>query len=1280
MIKPMKMMLLGLFVIIVLSLGSLQGLSANDNLVPLVRGSTTVRHYNSTEAVMIPSTYTEKDNEFRGVWVATVFNLNMPRHTSETQYKTAYETLIAQIKDLNMNAILFQVRPLNDAFYASELAPWSRYLTGTEGQDPGWDVMTWMIETAHANGIEFHAWMNPYRVANSASEKSTYLNTLHVDNFARQNPDLVVAGNLSSGLYPYILNPGEPQVRTYIRNVVMELVENYPVDGIHFDDYFYPYSGISSDTHTYDAYKLPGQTIADFRRESVNEVVRDIKSDIDTFNLTEGKDVRFGISPFGIWKSGGADGSNTSTSALQSFHAQYADSKKWVEEGWLHYIAPQVYWPFTHSLAPYADVVDWWAGVARGTGVDVLIGHSIYHAHDNSWLTDEIATQLRYNQKHPEIKGSIMYSAAYLNRAHINHVVDTQWTTMPLNLWDYSPVPSPTAILDGSLDGAVYRSNVIVTVEANDNIYVKLDNGDWLPYVDPFVITTQGRTILYMKAVDGDGVESLVTSTNIDIDKVNHDVPVILIEGHADGTEFYTGSVLTIESASETIWYAINHGAVGSWQPYTGPVVLESTGNHFIRAKTINDEGIESVEVNRLITIIQYCDPDPEIVVEGTGEHPYYQHATISFVTHGNDVNVKINDGSWSSYDEPFVLDTEGTYVIQYGPDDGCLNIQTETVIIDQSPPADPNVVITGDFDDRYYTTETVVELVPDDPSDIIWYRLHNGRSWSSWQLYQEPILLDLSANYMIEYYAKDQAGNESELLDVLIRVNIPPSEDNPFVIRDGTVINYYNTNNPIILPAPYLEKDEEVRAIWVATVFNIDIGLHINETHYKNQIIAMLDRIQALHFNTIFFQVRPMNDAFYDSDYAPWSRYLTGIEGQDPGWDVLGFIIEEAHKRGLELHAWLNPYRVSSTTEPKDQQLALLHDDNFAKQNPQFVLADNNGRLILNPGEQQVRFHLINLIQELMVNYDIDGIHFDDYFYSYGGMSNSQDEATYNQTKLPDQTLADWRRNNVDVLVQGVFQAVEQYNQTYGRNVKFGISPFGIWKSGGPDGSNTSTVTLQSYHHQYADTKKWIEEGWLHYVIPQLYWEFSHHLAPFADLVDWWAELCEEHNVHLIIGQGFYRYADDSWRDESELLEQLRYMTHYDIIAGSAFFSYRTLNSPHAMVTRALERLSGHYWTQPAGFPWPTDVTPPDDEPITCPDGYELEDGACVPVDDPPITCPDGYVLDDGACVPVEVPPQKRGCFGLWTVTRTASLGQVVLPLAGMMMLFGIVIFKRRY
>ena len=1270
--KKIKVLLILLFAVFGLVMFQAQPMTANSPLVELTRGTTPIKHYGTQNPVMIPQTYAEQTHEFRGVWVATVFSLNMPLHTSEAQYKAAYNELLDRVIAKNMNAILFQVRPQNDAFYESDYAEFSKWLTGTEGQDPGWDVMEYLVTRAHERGIEFHAWLNPYRVGNSSLDKNSFINTLHERNFAAQNRDLVVSGNPDgNGLNTYILNPGEPAVKEYIRNVVKELMTKYDVDGIHFDDYFYPYSGISQDVVTFDTYKLPGQTIANWRRENINDVVRGVKEDVDLHNDTNSKDVRFGISPFGIWagKASMPDGSNTGATG-QSYSGQYADSKKWVEEGWVHYINPQIYWNFTHPTAPYADVVDWWASIVRGTDVDLVIGHSIANA--AGWLSDEIATQLKYNQKHPEIKGSVMYSAAFLTGTNMNTVVNSYWETTTLGTWATSNVPGPTYSLAGTFSNGAYRSDVTVTLTSTDQAYYKIGGGDWIMYTAPVVLTHQGTQTFFMKAINDLDEESLVSAVDVTITRVNNVLPTITLNGTQIGNSYVVGSTVTVTSPSNTIWIAVNKGSIGTWNIYSEPLVLNQTGTYFIRTKTIDSLGIESNEVTRSVSVVAETYPSPTINIVGIGNDPYYQEADFSLSSTAPSYSYKINDGAWTIYSAPVSLSTDGTYIISYRNNDGASIVSSKTIYIDNVEPLDPIITVTGEYDGWNYIEETTVELEKADINDKIFHRVHNGSSWTAWSEYTEILEFFINAVYTVEYYAVDQAGNASETLTQRIRLNMPISEDNLYVIRDGKIINYYNTSNPILLPTSYTEKTQEIRAVWVATVANIDIPLHTSEADYKSRIIVMLDRLEANNFNTMFFQVRPMNDAFYESDYAPFSRYLTGIEGGDPGWDVLEFIISEAHKRGIEFHAWLNPYRVSNNGDlSKAEQLSLLHNDNFAKQNPNLVLEDLGGKLILNPGENQVRSYITNVIQELMSKYDVDGIHFDDYFYSYSGMNDSQDATTYNNTKDTGQTLADWRRNNIDLLMEDLFYTIETWNTTQDKHVKFGISPFGIWLSGGPEGSNTSPYALQSYKDQYADSKKWVENGWVHYILPQLYWQFDHSAAPFADLVDWWADLTAANGVDLIIGQGFYRFSDGSWDDQNELIEQIRYISTKESVVGVSFFSYKTLLSPNENVQNTLERLNNLYWTEYPSFPWESDVEK-EEEPIVCETGYELVDGECVlipPVECspgyelvdgecvliviPPIKCADGYKLIDGECIVVKVP--KTGCFS--TINETSAV-----------------------
>lgn len=373
--------------------------------------NTPITYYGTANPVTIPTTRHNTKQELRGVWVATIWNLDMPVHTSQTQYKAEFNKILDTLEDYNMNAIFFQVRPNNDAMYESQLNPWSRFLTGTEGVNPGWDPLPWMIEESHKRGIEFHAWFNPFRV---------FVAGLSTNNYASVHPEYVIypgaAGN-------EILNPGEPAVRQHIIDTVMEVANKYDIDGVHFDDYFYPYGGLTydKDAFQYNKYNPLELSVADWRRENVNDVVRRVKEGLTQVNKDNYKSIQFGISPFGVWahKSSNSLGSNTAN-GVQSYFDLFADSLRWIKEEWIDYIIPQVYWEFTEPNAQYADVVKWWVDQVKGTNVNLYIGNSIYRYEENGWnsgpWTDpyEIDHQLLYNSKFSEITGSVYFRYKYL--------------------------------------------------------------------------------------------------------------------------------------------------------------------------------------------------------------------------------------------------------------------------------------------------------------------------------------------------------------------------------------------------------------------------------------------------------------------------------------------------------------------------------------------------------------------------------------------------------------------------------------------------------------------------------------------------------------------------------------------------------------------------------------------------------------------------------------------------------------------------------------------------
>ena len=283
-----------------------------------------------------------------------------------------------------------------------------------------------------------------------------------------------------------------------------------------------------------------------------------------------------------------------------------------------------------------------------------------------------------------------------------------------------------------------------------------------------------------------------------------------------------------------------------------------------------------------------------------------------------------------------------------------------------------------------------------------------------------------------------------------------------------------------------------------------------------QQYFITVLDSLQAYHINAIIFQVRPTADAFYQSGIEPWSRYLTGEQGRAPegNFDPMAFVIEAAHDRGMEFHAWLNPYRVTSTDTD------VLHASHIYHQYPERFVRYGK-QLYFDPGLPENQAFICDVVRDIVLRYDVDAIHMDDYFYPYPIAGEKfPDDWSFEQYAewqgfSPDER-DDWRRNNVNDLIRDIKQTIVRTKPW----VRFGVSPFGIYrnKRSTPDGSGSDTNGLQNYDELYADVKLWVEQGWVDYNIPQLYWEIGHPRADYAVLADWWAR--NNYGEHLYIGQ----------------------------------------------------------------------------------------------------------------------------------------------------------------
>lgn len=340
---------------------------------------------------------------------------------------------------------------------------------------------------------------------------------------------------------------------------------------------------------------------------------------------------------------------------------------------------------------------------------------------------------------------------------------------------------------------------------------------------------------------------------------------------------------------------------------------------------------------------------------------------------------------------------------------------------------------------------------------------------------------------------------------------------------------------------------NEDMKAVWVTTVYNKDwpsVESRNNPEKQKQEFINILEDVKNLGLNTVIVQVRPKGDALYRSNINPWSDVLTGVQGKDPGYDPLAFAIEEAHKRGIQVHAWLNPYRVTTS----GTNVRSLSENHFARKNPQTVMTDGNA-LYYNPGLPEVRQHILDTVSEIARNYKVDGIHFDDYFYPNGNVNDSDAFAKYGN----GMNIGDFRRNNVNQLVKDVYSKIKSINS----NIEFGISPRGIWKNSSTDSTGSQTNGAQSYYDIFADTRTWIKNNWLDYVAPQVYWEIGNNAADYSKLIPWWSNEVNGTNVKLYIGHGIYKT-----EVASEIDKQIEFNRQYPNVRGDILFQYTDIKN----------------------------------------------------------------------------------------------------------------------
>lgn len=365
-----------------------------------------------------------------------------------------------------------------------------------------------------------------------------------------------------------------------------------------------------------------------------------------------------------------------------------------------------------------------------------------------------------------------------------------------------------------------------------------------------------------------------------------------------------------------------------------------------------------------------------------------------------------------------------------------------------------------------------------------------------------------------------------------------------------------------------------DMRGVWVSTVYNLDFPSKAttDSVRLRNEIDEIVKNCVDTGYNTIFLQVRPEADAIYPSTIFPWSRHLTGKNGSAPdgGFDPLSYWVEQCHMNSMEIHAWINPYRITVDGQNEYNSLVWNHP---AKQHPEWVVRYSNGNYYFNPGIPEVRKLVVSGVEEILRNYNVDGIHMDDYFYPGSSFEDEQTFLTYNNGQFTN--IADWRRDNVNQLVSTLHRITGNYGRV------FGISPSGIWdnKASNPLGSNTRGMS--SYSQLYADSRTWVRNGWVDYLAPQIYWEFGYSVADYEVLAKWWSDVFSGSSAKLYIGLASYRSAEakpgSTWYQGSEIAKQMKYNRTSRTIDGEIHFRYSSVNSAPTL-RRLIKATYGSY------------------------------------------------------------------------------------------------------
>ena len=356
---------------------------------------------------------------------------------------------------------------------------------------------------------------------------------------------------------------------------------------------------------------------------------------------------------------------------------------------------------------------------------------------------------------------------------------------------------------------------------------------------------------------------------------------------------------------------------------------------------------------------------------------------------------------------------------------------------------------------------------------------------------------------------------------------------------------------------APLKYNSSEIRGVWLSTVGNLDYPSKqsLTKAQLKEELKSVVKTCANSGINTIFFQVRPASDALYKSDIYPWSAYVSGKQGKAPdgNFDSLKFLIKKASAKNIGVQAWINPYRAAVATH----SFSKLAANSPVRKNKSLIKKCSDGNMYFDPGKPKSLEIIVSGIKEIVENYDIQGIHFDDYFYPDVKFN---DDATYKKYGKGFKSKAAWRRSNVNKLIKQTRDTVKSVKP----NVQFGVSPAGVWANKDNKKLGSDTRGNESFFAHSANTRMWVKKEWIDYIIPQIYWEIGHPQADYKTLVKWWSDVAKTSKTRLYIGLAAYRLSKSSptkaWRSSNMLKKEIKLNRKYDAVNGSVLFRYKQI------------------------------------------------------------------------------------------------------------------------